>query len=89
MSHEKLLRAITKHLKEMTHEGVGSLIESESDIFDTAMELGIVDQDWLDNRLKATSEFCLSRFQVELFCELLYVIGLHHMKQTIQKSLQD
>jgi hypothetical protein len=79
--HEKLLWAITKHLKEMTHEGVGSLIESESYIFNTAMELGIVDQEWFDDRLKAT--------QVELFCELLYVIGLHHMKETIQKSLKD
>lgn len=86
MSHEKLLWAITKQLKELTDERDEydisfSLEDNEAKIFRTAMELGIVDQEWFDGRLKAT--------QVELFCELLYVVGLHHMKETIQKSLQD
>ena len=86
MSHEKLLWAITKQLKEMTYEGDEyepsfSLEDNEANIFTAVMELGIVDQEWFDGRIKAT--------QVELLCELLYVIGLHHMKETIQKSLKD
>lgn len=86
IGHEQLTWIIAKHLEEIAYDGEnyeGSKYscDNEAKIFDTAMKLGIVDQDWFDNRLKATP--------VELLCELLYVVGLHHMKETIQKSLQD
>ncbi len=43
--------------------------------------MGIVDQDWYDRRLKATFH--------ELLSELLYVIGLHHMKQSANKIIKE
>ena len=55
--------------------------DEEIDIHNSASSMGIVDQDWYDRRLKATFH--------ELLSELLYVIGLHHMKQSANKIIKE
>ena len=82
-SHKALLWRITRHLQDMDtiydYDGSEEYTDAEIDIHNGAIKLGIVDQDWYDRRLKATWH--------ELLCELIYVTGLHHMKQSIDKII--
>lgn len=82
-SHKALLWRISRHMQDM-HEiydyyGSEEYTDAEIDIHNAAINLGIVDQDWYDRRLKATFD--------ELLCELIYVIGLHHMKQKVEEII--
>lgn len=76
ISHKALLWRITRHIQDMSdiydYYGSEEYTDAEIDIHNAAIKLGIVDQDWYDKRLKATFH--------ELLCELIYVVGLHHMK---------
>ena len=76
ISHKALLWRITRHIQDMSdiydYYGSEEYTDAEIDIHNGAIKLGIVDQDWYDKRLKATFH--------ELLCELIYVVGLHHMK---------
>ena len=82
-SHKALLFRITRHLQDMDtyddYEGSEAYTDAEIDIHNGAIKLGIVDQDWYDRRLKATWH--------ELLCELIYVTGLHHMKQKLDEII--
>jgi hypothetical protein len=82
-NHKALLWRITRHIQDMDatsdYEGTEAFVDAEIDIHNGAIKLGIVDQDWYDNRLKHTFH--------ELLCELIYVIGLHHMKQQVDKII--
>ena len=82
-SHKALLWRICRHMQDMdaiwNYEGSEEYTDAEIDIHNGAIKLGIVDQDWYDRRLKATWH--------ELLCELIYVIGLHHMKQRIDEII--
>ena len=82
-SHKALLWRICRHMQDMRevydYYGSEEYTDAEIDIHNGAIKLGIVDQDWYDRRLKATFD--------ELLCELIYVIGLHHMKQRIDEII--
>ena len=82
-THKALLWRICRHMQDMdaiwNYEGSEEYTDAEIDIHNGAIKLGIVDQDWYDRRLKATWH--------ELLCELIYVIGLHHMKQRIDEII--
>ena len=82
-SHKALLWRICRHMQDMDaiydYDGSEEYTDAEIDIHNGAIKLGIVDQDWYDKRLKATWH--------ELLCELIYVIGLHHMKQSVDKII--
>ena len=82
-THKALLWRIMRHLQDMDtiydYDGSEEYTDAEIDIHNAAIKLGIVDQDWYDRRLKATWH--------ELLCELIYVTGLHHMKQSIDKII--
>ena len=82
-THKALLWRIIRHIQDMEaiydYEGSEAFTDAEIDIHNGAIKLGIVDQDWYDNRLKHTFH--------ELLCELIYVIGLHHMKQQVDKII--
>ena len=82
-SHKALLWRISRHMQDMReiydYDGSEEFTDAEIDIHNAAIKLGIVDQDWYDRRLKATFD--------ELLCELIYVTGLHHMKQRIDEII--
>ena len=82
-SHKALLWRICRHLQDMDtiydYDGSEEYTDAEIDIHNGAIKLGIVDQDWYDKRLKATWH--------ELLCELIYVIGLHHMKKKVDEII--
>jgi len=82
-SHKALLWRITRHLQDMdtiwNYDGSEEYVDAEIDIHNGAIKLGIVDQDWYDRRSKATWH--------ELLCELIYVTGLHHMKERIDEII--
>ena len=84
-THKALLWRITRHMQDMDtyndYECTEAFTDAEIDIHNGAIKLGIVDQDWYDKRLKATFH--------ELLCELIYVIGLHHMKQKVDKIITE
>lgn len=74
-NHKDLLWCITEHIKNLANDedyyGSEPYTDAEIDIHNSAISMGIVNQEWYDRRLKATTE--------ELLCELIYVIGLHQM----------
>lgn len=82
-SHKALLWRICRHMQDMDtihdYEGSEEYVDAEIDIHNGAIKLGIVDQDWYDRRLKATWH--------ELLCELIYVTGLHNMKERIDEII--
>ena len=82
-THKELLWRITRHMQDMDciedYDGSEAYTDAEIDIHNGAIKLGVVDQDWYDRRLKATWH--------ELLCELIYVVGLHHMKQQVDRII--
>ena len=83
--HKALVWRISRHLQDMdsiwNYYGSEEYTDAEIDIHNSAISMGIVDQDWYDRRLKATFH--------ELLSELLYVIGLHHMKENTKKIISE
>lgn len=84
-SHKALVWRISRHMQDMdsiwNYYGSEEYTDAEIDIHNSAISMGIVDQDWYDRRLKATFH--------ELLSELLYVIGLHHMKENTKKIISE
>ena len=83
--HKSLVWRISRHMQDMdsiwNYYGSEEYTDAEIDIHNSAISMGIVDQDWYDRRLKATF--------YELLSELLYVIGLHHMKENTKKIISE
>lgn len=49
--------------------GSGIEVDNSSSIFERCLHYNIVDQEWFDQRLKATA--------IELYCEIILVLGSH------------
>jgi len=83
--HKALVWLISRHMQNLDviedYYGSEEYTDAEIDIHNSAISMGIVDQDWYDRRLKATFH--------ELLSELLYVIGLHHMKENTKKIISE
>jgi len=83
--HKALVWLISRHMQNLEaiedYFGSEEYTDAEIDIHNSAISMGIVDQDWYDRRLKATFH--------ELLSELLYVIGLHHMKENTKKIISE
>ena len=83
--HKELVWRITRHIQDMqniwSYDGSEEFTDAEIDIHNSTISMGIVDQDWYDRRLKAT--------WYELMCELIYVTGLHHMKENTKKIISE